>query len=92
MILSLPKEALCEHVRRQARALFPDGVSVDIPVEWVTAAIARLEKNFEAVVDSNFQRDGETFFDHLHGDQNAMFLYLLANTAYRAGGPQSVCE
>jgi serine O-acetyltransferase len=79
-------------VERQARVLFPDGAPVDIAASWVIEALARLETSFGAVADPSFQRDGETFFNHLHSDQYAMFLYLLANTTYRAGGPRSVCE
>lgn len=92
MNLSQPTESLCRYVERQATAWFPDGAAVDIPARWVTEALARLEVSFEAVTDQNFQRGGETFFNHLNSDQYAMFLYLLANTAWRAGGPRSVCD
>lgn len=92
MILSLPNEPLCDYVGRQANVLFPDGAPVSIAALWVTEALARLETSLEAVADPSFQRDGETFFNHLHSDQYGMFLYLLANSAYRAGGPRSVCE
>jgi serine O-acetyltransferase len=92
MILSLPTDVLRDFVERQASALFPDRTPVDIDVSWVNEALARLETSLEAVADPTFQRDGDAFFNHLHSDQYAMFLYLLANTVYRAGGPRSVCE
>jgi serine O-acetyltransferase len=92
MNVSLPKESLCEYVRRQAGALFPDGEPIDIAASWIADALSRLETSMEAVADPAYQNEGKTFFNHLHGDQYAMFLYLLANTAYRATGPRSVCE
>jgi len=92
MNLSMPVEAIRAYIGRQANALFPDGEPVDIHPAWITDALGRLEPCLDAVASSSFQRDGETFFNHLHSDQYAMFLYLLANTAYRARGPQSVCE
>ena len=31
-------------------------------------------------------------FDHLHGDQYAMWLYLLSNELFKRGGPATVCK
>lgn len=58
----------------------------------VTTALERLEHCF-AAVDNKYFFDGRTaVFDHLHGDQYAMWLYILANELFRRHAPASTCS
>lgn len=92
MILSLSPAALREYVQRQVAGFFPDGREDQIPAASVDEALGRLHVCFDAVADRSFSRGGETLFNHLHGDQYAMFLYLLSNTLHRAGAPTPLSE
>jgi len=84
---TLSQDDLACYVARQASAFFPDGAvsagSLTVPVR---SALDRLERCFSQVGLKYFAEDGESTFDHLHTDQYAMFLYLLANSIHREGG------
>lgn len=91
---SLDARGLAAYAAAQCNASFPDDetVGVDTLMPAVQLALARLEHCF-SYVDNRYFFDGEqVVFDHLHGDQYAMWLYLLANELHRQGGPVSVCS
>src|SRR5205823_183490 len=52
----------------------------------VDRAVERAEHCFSRINLKYFNDGATTRFDHLHTDQYAVFLYLLANTIFRAGG------
>lgn len=84
---SLSDEQLAAYVTNQVNAFFPDGHSVPIEAarSVMKTTLERLEHCF-AHVNNKYFFDGEAaVFNHLHGDQYAMFLYLLSNTAHKAG-------
>jgi serine O-acetyltransferase len=92
--LSLPPAALARLAARQVNNLFPDGddVAPDALLPAVTTALDRLEHCFQAI-DNRYFFDGESaVFSHLHGDQYAMWLYLLANQLHRDGAPGAICD
>lgn len=91
---SLDARGLAAYAAAQVNGLFPDGdpVAADALMDAVRSALPRLEHCF-VHVDNKYFFDGETaVFNHLHGDQYAMWLYLLANELHRRGGPVSTCS
>lgn len=90
---SLSASGLARLAAGQANAFFPDGDPLDAGAleQAVPRALERLEHCFSAV-DNKYFFDGEAaVFSHLHGDQYAMWLYLLSNELFRQGAPASVC-
>ena len=92
MKTTLSRDALATYVARQLDHFFPD----DFPATQreieraIDAALARLATIVAAVREPLFHRAGEPWFDHLHSDQYAMFLYLLANELGTNGGSAEV--
>ncbi len=84
---SLSLEGLSGYVARQLNQFFPDGRTVrSLAIKKLTpAALQRLETCMAACARKYFFRDGRPWFDHLHSDQYAMFLYLLARTSAEDG-------
>jgi serine O-acetyltransferase len=91
---SLPPGALAQLAAAQCNNLFPDGndVSADALMPAVEAALPRLEHCFSHVENKYFFDGHSAVFNHLHGDQYAMWLYFLANSLYRGGGDAGVCS
>ena len=90
---SLPPQGLARLASAQANAFIPDGdlLASDDLMPAVETALDRLEHCF-AAVDNKYFFDGERpVFDHLHGDQYAMWLYLLANELFRRKAPAATC-
>ena len=92
MILSLQKARLANYVQSQLDSLFPDGSNSDSLGTYLNDTLERLETCFAAIADAHYWRGGATFFNHLHSDQYAMFLYLLSNTIHRRTDRQSLCD
>lgn len=91
---SLGADSLAALAARQLEAFFPDGQAVhpaDLAVA-VPGALARLEHCFSYIGNKYFFNGSQAVFDHLHGDQYAMWLYLIANELYRRGGPAPLCN
>ncbi len=91
---SLSTDALAGLAARQLNAMFPDGEEVQ-PADLapaVAGSLARLEHCFCHIANRYFFDGRSAVFDHLHGDQYAMWLYLLANELYKRSGPAVVCK
>jgi serine O-acetyltransferase len=91
---SLPAQGLARLAAAQANAFFPDEepLAPDDIMPAVPAALERLEHCF-AAVDNKYFFDGDRpAFDHLHGDQYAMWLYFLANELFRREAPAATCS
>lgn len=91
---SLDAGGLAAYAAAQVNAMFPDPDVVEAGdlMPAVTVALVRLEHCFSHVANKYFFDDGQAVFSHLHGDQYAMWLYLLANELHRQGGPVSTCS
>lgn len=91
---SLGASGLAALASRQVNAMFPDGEDVAPAMlqAAVESALPRLEHCFTRVNNKYFFDGEQAVFDHLHGDQYAMWLYLLANELFRMGGPAAVCK
>ncbi|MGH6641803.1 MAG: hypothetical protein ACRED3_03805 [Bradyrhizobium sp.] len=83
MQLSLNKADLTQYVRKQFENTFPDAADLgDLP-KFIKLALDRVEHCFSRVRLKGFFADGQARFSHWHCDQYAIFLYYLANTAFR---------
>ncbi len=91
---SLDARGLATYAAGQVNGLFPDGetVTADALMDAVQAALPRLEHCFVHVDNKYFFDGGSAVFNHLHGDQYAMWLYLLSNELHRQGGPAATCS
>lgn len=91
---SLSPQALATLAARQVNGLFPDGeaVGAQMLAPSVHQALLRLEHCFTCVANKYFFDGEQAVFDHLHGDQYAMWLYLLSNQLYHDGAPASLCK
>ena len=92
MRLSLQPDELSTYVQDQLNHVFPDRRSVALIADHVPQALDRLKVCIDHVRAKYFRDNGVSTFNHLNGDQYAMFLYLLGNTIFRAEGHQPVCE
>ena len=83
----LDEAALTAYVTGQLNAFFPDDrmVGPDSFRGLLPDLLDRIEHCFTRINNKYFQDADGALFDPLHGDQYAMFLYLAANAAYRAG-------
>ena len=88
---SLPLEALCALTARQINGLWPDGEPVCGTTLQASGQVAfdRLEHCFSRVNNRYFFDGKDVVFDHLHGDQYAMWLYFLSNQMYQDSAPDS---
>ena len=83
MHLSLKPADLALYARKQFENLFPDGTDLgDLP-KFVDLALGRVEHCFSRVRLKGFFDAGQPRFSHRHCDQYAIFLYYLANSAFR---------
>lgn len=85
---------MCQLAVNQVNNLFADGQPV--PAEGLRdsahIALQRLEYCF-CKVDNKYFFDGrQVLFDHLHGDQYAMWLYFLSNQLSRDNAPDHWCK
>ena len=87
MIRSLKDSELASYVARQLNNVFPDArpVADDDIRTILTPTMARTEHCFSHVDNKYFFDGRHAVFNHLHGVQYAMFLYLAAHTAHRMG-------
>lgn len=91
---TLSVDALCRLAARQTEHLFCDDEAI-VAAELLPSArlaMARLEHCFSKVNNRYFFDGQLAVFDHLHGDQYAMWLYMLANQLYRDQAPLTWCK
>jgi serine O-acetyltransferase len=82
---TLPTPKLAAYTAGQMNTFFPDDAPV-VPEELeaiLEGALRRLEVCFRGLRKAHFNTDRGPRFDHLNGDQYSMYLYLVANEAYR---------
>ena len=91
---SLSNDELAQLVEKQLNHFFPDtnddfsGVMLSI----IEASMPRLEHAFSHINNKYFFDNKKVVFDHLHGDQYAMLLYLLSNQAFRMGESSTISK
>jgi len=84
---SLDVQGLAALASRQVNAMFPDGseITADDLVPSARAALQRLEHCFTHINNKYFFDGEQAVFDHLHGDQYAMWLYFLSHQLHLDG-------
>lgn len=84
MNLSLPRAEFKEYVFRQMNNLFPDNKTVEpgIANKVFDLAIDRTGFCFKHIDQKGFSKNGDTFLNHLHADQYAMFLWFFSHCAW----------
>lgn len=93
MKLSLSVTDLATYLARQVSNFFPDQEVIGRDYRpFVDAALERVEHCFAEIKNKYFPERCETYFNHRHTDQYAMFLYLVSNTIYRRGGDLALAE
>lgn len=98
MELSLGTDQLKTFLKYQLENHFPDGLTekgfggkdIDRAMDM---ALYRLEKCFRAVILPAYSDDrGNTFFNHLHSDQYAQFLYFFMNSLWKESENKLICD
>jgi serine O-acetyltransferase len=92
MQTTLAPNELGQYIIRQLDTFFPDGSSTSSLREHIGPTLERLEYCFDRIKAKYFRVGGSSCFNHLHGDQYSMFLYILSNEMYRDVEDISVCE
>lgn len=88
---SLTTHALADYVTRLVALHFPDGVATTpIAPRDFQLAMDRLEYCVTRIHRKYFVDGGVAQFNHLNGDQFAVFLYYLANTVWRESGDDAM--
>lgn len=88
MNLSLQKKDFQLYVSKQLNNLFPDGKDVNL-IDYDQAfaiAIDRIEYCFRHMAYENYNKDGQTFLNHLYSDQYLTFIWFLANSIWKESG------
>jgi serine O-acetyltransferase len=89
---SLSNEELGDLVTRQVNGIIPDPAPIerDQVRKLLPPTLERVQACFRQIEQKYFYVGGQVRFDHLHSDQYAMFLYLLANTAFKISGDENL--
>jgi serine O-acetyltransferase len=92
--MSLNATQLTRLACHQMDNYFPDGEQIETGAlqPAVNEALKRLEHCFSCVKNKYFFDGKQAVFNHLHGDQYAIWLYFLSNELFKQGGPESQCS
>ena len=91
---SLSPEILARYTISQLNIFYPDirPVTYDDLMPVIPESLKRLEHCF-SYVDNRYFFDGQSsIFNHLHGDQYAMWLYILSNELFIQGCNSDLCN
>jgi len=92
--LSINQTDLLNFTIKQINNSFPDSqpIKFDDLMTVFPEALSRLEHCFSHI-DNVYFFDGESsIFNHLNGDQYAMWLYLLSNELFLQGASKEICS
>lgn len=93
MKMSVSKDDLLEYLVCQLNTFFPDRNEIkkaEIEKHF-DLILQRTEYCFSKINNRYFSDKTGVFFNHLHADQYAMFLYFVANTLFKNGSDVSLC-
>lgn len=91
---SLSQAQLASYLAKQLNSYFPDDneVTAEALIASVKFAQSRLEHCFSHVNNKYFFDGKQVVFNHLHGDQYAMWLYFVSNQLFRDGAATDLCS
>lgn len=94
MIISLSINDLAKYISRQLNTIFPDGRAFDIrnPVDYISGTLDRFSFNMKYHKIFCRSDTGEPFFNHLHSNQYAMFLWTLSNEIFKRNGDLRIAD
>ncbi len=89
---SLDVNQLAGYTARQLNHFFPDPTPAEEGalrkgVEWVFERLAKLHGR---TADKYYFRNGQAYFDHLHGDQYATYIYFLSRYCATESGDRDL--
>lgn len=88
---SLEKEDLAAYTARQLQMFSADERPCEL-TPYMKETLSRVEKCFKNIRRKYFFDGQHTLFNHLHGDQYAIYLYYLSNTIYRSGRDEEAAQ
>ncbi len=94
MEISLNRSELLDYLKYQTEHFFPDKYKFegeDI-TRALDLALDRLEYCYKFIGLPAYNREGQTFFSHLHGDQYSQFLYYLMNSLWQLSENKPICD
>jgi serine O-acetyltransferase len=94
MKISIKTSSLLKFVIDQINSFFPDGKAVqahDLKKSF-DHSMQRLEFCFSKVNNKYYRDESRVFFNHLNGDQYAIFLYYLSNTCFKNNVKDDICN
>lgn len=84
MLTSLTTAAVTDYLARQLQHFFPDGGDPDLrPV--ASPALERVEVCFAPIKLPMYRQGDQPYFNHLHSDHYAVFVYLASSVAFQRG-------
>ena len=91
---SLKEEQLAHYTASQINCMFSDKqiVTAKSLQSVFPQALTRLKHCFLHINNKYFFDDAHVVFNHLHGDQYAMWLYILSNELFRQKFPNHLCN
>ena len=92
--LSLEEPDLLNFTLQQINYSFPDSnpIKLDDLMAVFPESLNRLEHCFSHINNVYFFDGESTVFNHLNGDQYAMWLYFLSNELFLQGAPKELCS
>ena len=93
MVTSLSDKNLTNYLVKQLNNYFPDNNEVEFNAIFnsVKESLVRLELCFNKIHLPYYNKNGQPYFNHLHGDHYSMFLYLVSNTMYKNNLDENLC-
>jgi serine O-acetyltransferase len=87
LTLSLDQIALEHYVVSQLNAFYPDrnNLSNEVLSNCVNRSLDRVRLCFDAINLRYYRKENDSYFNHLHGDHYASFLYLMSYYAFKQG-------
>lgn len=94
LITSITQIELTCYLTKQLNNMFPDNQNIsEIDLsDSVESGLKRISICFEDIKLPYYEKDGCKYFNHLHSDHYAMFLYFVSNSMYLSNGLISICE
>lgn len=92
---SLSEKEMKVYLEKQLLTFFPDGRldfdTTDVS-ESIHDAYARLDYCFSHIIRKGYRLDNHSYFNHMHSDQYAVFLYYLSNSLWKMSENRDVCD
>jgi serine O-acetyltransferase len=91
---SLNKSDLAYYIDKQISMFFPFGneKNLSVLIKYIDFAFQRIEFCFSKIKNKYFFDGTNSVFNHLNGDQYAIFLYYLSNTLFRLNQDTNLCS